>query len=909
MGNVIEIHVEKDSTTLVKGKLLEELGKELLKIMNYEVMDEVRVTGMEVDLLAVHKNTGEKIYIECKAHKNNLPADVITKLLGNVQLNEVSAGWLFTTGPLGKDAKGIVDKWAEKPTDIRKKLQIYTSDKLVERLIDANKVVNPISLSKSQEYNYSEINTLLITEYGRFWALQLINVSAGVPQQVILFDAENGKQIQDRELIGQVSKLDTSLSGLEFVIKEPEKSDEITKEIEEESNSIVIVSSGDKWADYRPSRPQDFVGREELQKDIFNFLNSVNSEQTATRLLAIKSPSGWGKSSILIKLSAKAKRSYNKKYFIHAVDVRAANSPRYCEFAFLDCFKKAIKSGFIKKPTNDITLSSIVNPFNDPGILEITRNLKKEKKVIVLFFDQFEEILSKPDLEKLFDNIRSLSLAIDAEQENLVLGFAWKTDGTTPTEHSAYHMWQSLSDRRNEFELSMFAPPEISKALKLFSKELGMPLNNTLRRYLIDHCQGYPWLLKKLCIHVHSLIKSGISQVDVLGKGLDIKSLFEKDLNELSGSEIECLKAIAKESPADFHKIDQNFGDSVVTSLIRSRLVIRKGHNLILYWDIFRDYVLTNAVPNIAITYIPQSNLSKYYELLQMLINKNEMLVSEVAANLDITIKAAENIIRDMVMVGNVKRQDDTLILLQPTEIEALQKVYNFLTQHILYKNLLDTYGEEFSITTDKFSESFKSLYEKSKFSQVTTDAYIKKIIGWFIGLNMMKFEFQLLKHNLDFKISDLSVAKDRIVINGRKIPFLGSAPAHRILELIEVINSGSDSHSDLQKTKYRNAITVLSSLGMVVKQKDTLKIYQQSENYEYLLARKVMGTETIQIVAKYYKESGNEINFVEIGHRISEHLGKPWKTETKLRYGNALSNWFKWSEEVLEKNHMVIKI
>ncbi|WP_353653477.1 nSTAND1 domain-containing NTPase [Peribacillus frigoritolerans] len=343
-------------------------------------------------------------------------------------------------------------------------------------------------------------------------------MSAGVPQQVVLFDAETGNQIEDKDVIDKVSKLNTSLSDLEFVTYKHEKKGMQNEEIVEESQSVVVVSSGDQWSDYKPSRPQDFVGREELQKDVFGFLNNILHIQTTTRLVAIKTPSGWGKSSMLIKLSAKARSKYKNKFHIHAVDVRAANSPRYGEFAFLDCIKKAIKSGFIKKPVNDITLSSINSPFNDLGIKEIAEFLKIENKVLVLFFDQFEDILSKTDLEKLFDNIRNLSMAIDSEQENIVLGFAWKTDGTTPTEHSAYHMWQSLSDRRKEFELSVFSPNEITKALTLFSKELGMPLNNTLKRYLIDHCQGYPWLLKKLSIHVHTMIKSGISQVNVLGR-------------------------------------------------------------------------------------------------------------------------------------------------------------------------------------------------------------------------------------------------------------------------------------------------------------------------------------------------------------------------------------------------------
>lgn len=52
--------------------------------MQFDVTKEIRVTGVEVDLFAKHRVSGEEIYVECKAHKSTLPADVITKIIGNV---------------------------------------------------------------------------------------------------------------------------------------------------------------------------------------------------------------------------------------------------------------------------------------------------------------------------------------------------------------------------------------------------------------------------------------------------------------------------------------------------------------------------------------------------------------------------------------------------------------------------------------------------------------------------------------------------------------------------------------------------------------------------------------------------------------------------------------------------------
>ena len=105
MGYNIEIAVSDNISNTEKGRLLEELGKEVLEAMQYTVVDEVRKTGIEIDLLAKHNISGEEIYVECKAHKDSLPADVITKLLGNITFYSVGSGWLISTGNLGKDAE------------------------------------------------------------------------------------------------------------------------------------------------------------------------------------------------------------------------------------------------------------------------------------------------------------------------------------------------------------------------------------------------------------------------------------------------------------------------------------------------------------------------------------------------------------------------------------------------------------------------------------------------------------------------------------------------------------------------------------------------------------------------------------------------------------------------------------
>ena len=152
----IEVAVTEETSTTEQGGLLETLGREILETSNFEVVETIRLTGMEVDLLAKHRSTSEVVFVECKAQQANLAADIITKLLGNIMLKGVSCGWLLSTAQFGKDAKGIADEWDKKLPDEKRKLQLYPPKKLAELLISTKNILPPESLIKPEGYQYAE---------------------------------------------------------------------------------------------------------------------------------------------------------------------------------------------------------------------------------------------------------------------------------------------------------------------------------------------------------------------------------------------------------------------------------------------------------------------------------------------------------------------------------------------------------------------------------------------------------------------------------------------------------------------------------------------------------------------------------------------------------------------------------
>lgn len=877
----IEVVVSENTTKKEKGNLLEVLGCEILEAMQYEVIDEVRITGIEVDLLARHKVNGEEIYVECKAHTDPLSGEVITKLLGNVTLKGVASGWLFSTGPLGKDAKGIKEEWEKKRPDDKRILQIYTPERLLDLLITSGRICPCESIQKDEKIYFSDSHCLLITDVGRFWAIPIIHVTAGVPYAVRIFDAKTGDPIENMNVMEYLKKLDTPFRELIWFNQGvPAKASE-NDHIIEEAQSIINVSAGDQWADYRPARPQDFVGRKELQKDIVKFLDNVRGSLTTTRLLAIKAPSGWGKSSVLLKLVDTSKKSRGKnKYFIYAVDVRAATSFRYAELSLLACLQAAVDEGFISPPSTQISISNISNPISDQSIGEIFSSLKREGKVIVLFFDQFEEIFSKKELNGLFDSIKKLSSAIDSAQENFVLGFAWKTDVNIPADHSAYYMWHNLADRRCEFMLMPFSTKDISRALTIFSLELGEPLNNSLRKSLSDYCQGYPWLLKKLCIHVYSLIKNGIAQAEVLGHKLNIKELFEKDLSELSPAELACIRKIAIESPADYFKIDENFEMEVIQSLLDRRLVLRKGPKLILYWDIFQSYVLTGEVPQIPVTYIPQTQITRYLDALQYIIEREQTTISDYAIHAKISEKAADNIARDLVMVGNAERQAGKLIALQQHEGEAMNKMADFLMNHVVYKALVERHAGGYPINRDEFEKIFRSMYNSSDFSEKTWNQYTIRLLKWLSTESLCTSE----------------IFSSRFRTEKTRTVFFAQAPPSRVLDVIEQLRNGI-SEDVLLLQGFRNALSVLYSLDALTRSEAGLTLIEIPTDYKAWMVKQVMLTPTMQTVYAKYMED-KSLKATGVGNIVAEAENKVWTDSSKKRYGGGFLRWAKWIED-----------
>ena len=195
-----------------------------------------------------------------------------------------------------------------------------------------------------------------------------VHLLGGAPHGVIFFGAKTGQRISDSETLNNISTLESVLCDYDVAIGIDVL--EETKNVADNTPpNVVEVQTGESWNDYRPARPQDFIGRDDTQKQILSFLENARTIIDASRIFAITGNSGLGKSSLVAKVRDRTKnKHYKKKLFTFAVDMRGARNPAYVSASLIKCLEQAQKAGFGEKI--DIQLSNPSTPLSSPSISE-----------------------------------------------------------------------------------------------------------------------------------------------------------------------------------------------------------------------------------------------------------------------------------------------------------------------------------------------------------------------------------------------------------------------------------------------------------------------------------------------------------------------------------------------------------
>ena len=735
-----------------KGKFWEEIVEDLFKSRRYETLTNIEITDTEIDILATNKDRNKDIIIiECKFHKTPLATSVLKDVLADATFYLVDCAYLVSTSELTPSAKGYLNEVNEKnEKNPQKVAQIVFWGP--EELADIWMDIKQIELPDLEEINTVNSATLLVLPNKKVvWVLEDLD-HKGVPYRGLVYPTFNNKiDIEKIKLIITENNLWEGLDIIEGTtvknISNPnlDSGSEIDKEI------ITPIGVADSFDDYkRPCNPKYFVARQSLIDKFWKFAESVKDGETQTRIICFSGKSGVGKSSLVLKLKADCDRDNDKKnFYIYHVDVRSASGGLFVASAIKNAIQKAIDEKFIELQNHQVSIDSIEQPlFRSSSLQLVLEKLRSSQKTIIVFFDQFEELLRKESMFSVYEKFQRLAHEIDALKENIILGFCWKTGIRYSDEHKAYYWWHDLSSLRREIVIEeYFNQQESSQLIRQFNKK--SKINKPLENFIIRECPGYPWLLRLICSEIYN---SNLSGTEVQKSSLSqtenniIKKIFDKQLDGLSSKHQKCLEFIAKRQPIPTSELDNFFEESVIKHLEQKRLIFMSGINYTLYWDIFKEYYLDETIPIIPIKYKPKNNVVSALEIFDEIRKNGQNGIDynkEIRNKYPTRKQTLKNIKEDLLNFGLIFYSENNLLIPKAELIDAGDKeiaeyLHGYLKNHIL---ILELYKQielgKLTITIYGFRDKIAQVY--SLYDQKTIRDVTSRIRSWFLFSGLLE--------------------------------------------------------------------------------------------------------------------------------------------------------------------------
>ncbi|NET41256.1 restriction endonuclease [Okeania sp. SIO2B3] len=751
-----KVIVPKDWSKKNKGDFWENTVANLFRQQRWEVCERISFTGSEIDVLAKKIETNEKAFIECKFYaKGTISAEVIQKIWGKADIEDCNRLFLACTSEFGQDAKGVIERVKEKYKDPKYagvRAEFWGPEKLAEVFMD----IKSIKLPDWNKYNIGKVNTatLLVTPLQNFWVVEEIG-KEGTPVRAIICPTKEDEVIKNIERLESDLKNHDLWSGIQIIDSNTIQKESLNKSTASTVKSTLEVVSqmgkADSFDDYsRPCNPNYFVGRENLRKQFWEFVKNVKYSQTSTRIITFSGNSGLGKSSLMLRLEKECFNQDNNNFYLYQVDVRSAQGPLFVLSAIQKAIQKSIEDGFINLPDHQVEFGSVEQPlFNNSSLKKIIELLKSENRVIIIFFDQFEQLFTKESLFCVYERFQKLAYEIDELKENIILGFCWRTGIMIPDGHQAYHLWHNLEDKIYNLGVEKFGQKESKELLKQFNKLKG----DTLKKWLIENCHDLPWLLKKTCSHISKepKLKSSLtSQIDIKKR---IKKLFDQDVDKCTAPEQQkCLKYLAENTIIDKTELVDKFGYDTVKYLEENRLIISSGMNYTIYWDLFREYLAEGKLPEIHLDfdYRPKNMIDKPLEIFDLIASKGATGIKYTEIlNLKNQIKQStlKNIRDDLQRLGLVEYKspilkiNSDLLGKTSSDSEIANYLANILHEHIVIKEIYQNNKPGSIMTVYKLHKIIANLYNLSvnNRNNRTVNHYFTRMISWFCFAGLLE--------------------------------------------------------------------------------------------------------------------------------------------------------------------------
>ncbi|MBD2628169.1 nSTAND1 domain-containing NTPase [Trichormus variabilis] len=739
----IVIWANEEDKSFDKGKFFEELANKIFSSQRYKVDGNIQYTGREFDLQCTHLDRiNERCLVECKA-KQSLSTTEIRSFVFNTQFNKLDYGFFLYTSKYEKQVGGLIKELEDDPR--YKNLYFWDAEKVIELLVVSTSIKN-----FQCEFQDLEITKLILvySYFGTFYVVILSNST--VPSHFSVFDAIQLKQEENSSYIEKISGHIEELSTLQYLTTKENVIDREPDQLE----TVAEIQESDSWDDYKPASTQYFVGRKVQKEKLFNFLSDIRENITTKRVFYIDGKSGWGKSSLMSDLRGRCRNQhYKNKYYAIVIDSRSANSHNFLPLSYKKLIEKAAKEDFIPQELTLIKIPSSFDILGDISTERLCEWLDKNKKSLVIIFDQFEDVFKK---EKIFKSFYKFLIDISDKRTNIILGFSWKSEVNIPIDHEAYHLWQQSKDHAYQITLDEFDTSESKAIIKQLENDIYEKLNVDFIRKIVDNSQGYPWLVKKLCIHIKRQYHNGIDIESLYDQDFQVESLFNKDVEELTSEEIKALRYIAKRGydnqSLDITELDEVVESNIVQQLIHKRYVIKSGTKYNIYWDIFRDFLVLNEIPPIGETYLIRQPVNSVFEAFNTFFGNSNLTLNEFISLIPNSVAegAALNLLRELRSVGLISYKNGYYYLknddMEVNEYSFKDYMYDKLSKHSFTQELKRI--ENRAIEIKDLQEIIKRKIRTNKFADKTLETYSQIFLSWldFSGIEIPNISSKTLR-------------------------------------------------------------------------------------------------------------------------------------------------------------------
>lgn len=914
MFHFIDFHSTSATVAQDKGKLFERLVKSLVSACGYKDIElRAKISSMEYDITARTKLDNVPLVGEAKAHTKKIDGETIASFVGKMHpiwaKDPRTLGLFISTSDLTPDAKD----WVKSVLDTKAILRIIIGQEILDMLgRELNyQTANQIKTKAEKEFDARTGDTLfLVSDRGDFFIQLLIRKHETRPKAFCIYHAD-GSTIDELAFGRELKEL---IPELEELLLWP--SEMKVKTFPSLDQSRMAPLQGHGWFDYRfPAPPDCFIGRAEQKRNFESFVVRFRTKKSKVSVFQVLSRSGVGKSSFLLKLQNDLGKDGVISVIADARDFRSTLDLLDVVQQFVQALNTAHN---VRMPIPDTLASGLLS------LQAASQTLEETNDIGVVFIDQFESLFAKPELYAAFYD---LLLGINHLCDNILFCIARKNDQPTTFDDRSKIDLEHLREISETVVLEDFPRDEALSLIGHAEDEIGQPLLDQLREMALEFSQGFPWLHKRICAHIITMIEKGSSQEELVQAGLKPEELFREELADLDEAERDFLKRLAQYLPATLAELSEVFRDGDVLirridSLQAHRLIRLSGRTYDTYNDVLKEHLKTGRIP-FGVKYVFRASPGATLNLLHRILTHNWKTVADIRDKERKSPGGIFNRLRELRLLGLLDYSQGRIRLAEVTtkthqDGTLGDLIQNRVKQNGLVKDTLDRLA-----ATDRISfAELKSLMRTSmpllEVSEDTWDAYAKYLSSW---LDKTKLASRSGK--------DVIVRKDKGIITPEELTraskqgvilpadfFIPSAYVSELTRVLEFTREASARGQKLRDitnlARIQEGLCDCCAVGLVARASDG--DYSLTPRGKRFVAN---FAEAKEILKEFLLSKANVVRYLEkVGGNPTSHIGvlketlvdtdPGWTAGTWGWRSKVLANWLVFAELVSRRKGRV---